>query len=57
MLKPGGTCILTQYIVPEGAMADARDEHFNESPAASFDILEEGDLRMILNMAGLDTFV
>ncbi|WP_176444626.1 hypothetical protein [Paenibacillus herberti] len=48
---------MTQYIVPEGAMADARDEHFNESPAASFDILEEGDMRMILNMAGLDTFV
>ncbi|SDT48291.1 Ubiquinone/menaquinone biosynthesis C-methylase UbiE [Paenibacillaceae bacterium GAS479] len=43
VLKPGGTCILTQYIVPEEAMEDARDEYFEANPAASFDILEEGD--------------
>ncbi|GIP41235.1 hypothetical protein J31TS4_45150 [Paenibacillus sp. J31TS4] len=43
LVKPGGVCLLTQHVVPEDAMGDARDETFTENPASRFRILEEGD--------------
>jgi len=43
VLKPGGTCVITQNIVPDEYLDDAQDEHFRSSPAAQFGILEKGD--------------
>ncbi|OBR65882.1 hypothetical protein A7K91_18075 [Paenibacillus oryzae] len=43
VLKPGGSCILTQHIVPDEFQDDGRDEHFAKSEAARFSILERGD--------------
>ncbi|MCJ8010797.1 class I SAM-dependent methyltransferase [Paenibacillus sp. KQZ6P-2] len=43
VLKPGGTCIITQHIVPEEYIEEAKDEYFQSHPAATFEIIEEGD--------------
>ena len=43
VLKPGGSCILTQHIVPDEFQDDGRDEHFAKSEVARFSILERGD--------------
>ncbi|UVI28026.1 class I SAM-dependent methyltransferase [Paenibacillus spongiae] len=43
MLNPGGTCLLTQYIVPEDCIGDAVDEDYMNSPASKFQIIERGD--------------
>lgn len=43
VLKPGGTCIITQNIVPDEYIEDAKDEHYWSSPASQFGILERGD--------------
>ena len=42
-LEPGGTCLLTQYIVPEEYIDDAKDEDYYKSPASGFAIVERGD--------------
>lgn len=43
VLKPGGTCVMTQQVVPDECISDAEDEYFKQSPAANFQILEQGD--------------
>ncbi|QYR23461.1 class I SAM-dependent methyltransferase [Paenibacillus sp. sptzw28] len=43
VLKPGGSCVLTQNIVPDEFIDEAKDEHFINSPASRFSILEPGD--------------
>jgi ubiquinone/menaquinone biosynthesis C-methylase UbiE len=43
VLKPGGHFVLTQQIVPDEYLDDAKDEYFFKSPASRFSILEEGD--------------
>jgi ubiquinone/menaquinone biosynthesis C-methylase UbiE len=43
VLKPGGNLLLTQNIVPDESLDEARDEYFERSPAAAFSILERGD--------------
>ena len=43
VLKPGGHFVLTQQIVPDEYLDDAKDEYFDKSPASRFSILEEGD--------------
>ncbi|MGN7456022.1 methyltransferase domain-containing protein [Paenibacillus pasadenensis] len=43
VLKQGGTCIITQNIVPDEYIDDAKDEHYLSSPASEFGILERGD--------------
>jgi ubiquinone/menaquinone biosynthesis C-methylase UbiE len=43
VLKPNGLCVLTQHIVPEEYVDEAKDEHFDKSPASQFNILEKGD--------------
>lgn len=43
LLKPSGTCIITQNIVPDEYIDDAKDEYFFNSPASQFAILERGD--------------
>lgn len=43
VLKPGGICILTQHIVPDEFQDDGRDEHFAQSEASRFSIIERGD--------------
>lgn len=43
VLKPNGICIITQNIVPDECIEDAEDEHFMNSPASQFKILEKGD--------------
>lgn len=43
VLRPGGTCIITQNIVPDEYIDEANDEHYQSSPASEFGILEKGD--------------
>lgn len=43
VLKPGGNLLLTQNIVPDDSLDEARDEYFEQSPASAFSILERGD--------------
>jgi len=43
VLKPGGTCVMTQNVVPSESISDALDEFYWSSPASQFGILEEGD--------------
>jgi ubiquinone/menaquinone biosynthesis C-methylase UbiE len=43
VLKPNGICIITQNIVPDEYINNAEDEHFMNSPASQFRILEKGD--------------
>jgi ubiquinone/menaquinone biosynthesis C-methylase UbiE len=43
VLKPNGICIITQNIVPDDYIDDARDEHFTNSRASHFQLLERGD--------------
>lgn len=42
-IEPGGTCLLTQYIVPDEYIDDAVDEDYYKSPASQFAIVERGD--------------
>jgi len=43
VLKPGGLCVLTQNIVPDEFIGEAKDQYYWRSPASQFSILEEGD--------------
>lgn len=43
VLRVGGTCIITQNIVPDEYIDDAQDEHYLSNPASQFEILEKGD--------------
>jgi len=43
VLKPGGACIITQNIVPDECIDEAKDEYYLSSPASQFKILEAGD--------------
>jgi len=43
ILKPGGILLLTQNIVPEEYIDEARDEYFQSCSASQFTSLEQGD--------------
>lgn len=43
VLKPGGVCLITQNIVPDEFLGEARDQYYYQSPASRFSIIEEGD--------------
>lgn len=43
VLKRGGTLLMTQSIVPDECIDEARDALFDKSPASRFRILEQGD--------------
>ena len=43
MLKSGGRCLITQNIVPDEYIGDAKDGHYWSSPASRFAIVEKGD--------------